>query len=268
MQTNFDLDKKELKNLMDLIHESLRVRTHFEFFLWLQGKLQYFLPHEIMIAAWGDFALGLIYFDIVSPLPGVRTGKISAEKLNPLLKRLFTYWSEHSRAPFAMTIEKGIFQDEELKNKETADNFTNMHYALVHAIKDHRGRHDCLYVLLSPHEAVPPSSRRMLELLLPYIDSTLRQLEHLPEQLPEKISQVIKSEVSSNNNDEEIIGTLSIREIDIMQWVKSGKTNLEIGQILDISAFTVKNHLQRIFKKLDVMNRAQAVTKYQQMYAD
>jgi DNA-binding CsgD family transcriptional regulator len=32
--------------------------------------------------------------------------------------------------------------------------------------------------------------------------------------------------------------------------------------ILNISAFTVKNHLQRIFKKLDVLNRAQAATKY------
>jgi DNA-binding CsgD family transcriptional regulator len=46
---------------------------------------------------------------------------------------------------------------------------------------------------------------------------------------------------------------------NIMQWVRAGKTNAEIGMILDISAFTVKNHLQRIFKKLNVFNRAQAV---------
>jgi len=34
---------------------------------------------------------------------------------------------------------------------------------------------------------------------------------------------------------------------------------------LDISAFTVKNHVQRIFKKLDVVNRAQAVAKMEAM---
>ena len=54
---------------------------------------------------------------------------------------------------------------------------------------------------------------------------------------------------------------LSQREIEIMEWVRIGKTNYEIGMILNISAFTVKNHLQRIFKKLDVTNRAQAVER-------
>ena len=40
-----------------------------------------------------------------------------------------------------------------------------------------------------------------------------------------------------------------------------GKTNAEIGIILSISAFTVKNHMQHIFKKLDVYNRTRAVSK-------
>jgi len=54
---------------------------------------------------------------------------------------------------------------------------------------------------------------------------------------------------------------LSERESQIMDWVAMGKTNSEIGCILNISAFTVKNHMQRIFQKLNVFNRAQAVSK-------
>lgn len=54
---------------------------------------------------------------------------------------------------------------------------------------------------------------------------------------------------------------LSDREHEIMHWVGHGKTNLEIGMILGISQFTVKNHLQRIFRKIDVRNRAQAITR-------
>ena len=54
---------------------------------------------------------------------------------------------------------------------------------------------------------------------------------------------------------------LSEREHEIMYWVGHGKTNYEIGMILGISQFTVKNHLQRIFRKIDVRNRAQAITR-------
>jgi len=54
---------------------------------------------------------------------------------------------------------------------------------------------------------------------------------------------------------------LSAREHEILDWVRLGKTNEEIGRILDISAFTVKNHLQRIYRKMDVLNRAQAIGK-------
>lgn len=55
--------------------------------------------------------------------------------------------------------------------------------------------------------------------------------------------------------------SLSDRENEIMHWVGAGKTNYEIGLILGISQFTVKNHLQRIFRKIDVRNRAQAITR-------
>ncbi len=56
-------------------------------------------------------------------------------------------------------------------------------------------------------------------------------------------------------------GALSERERQIMAWVAQGKTNPEIGCILRISEFTVKNHLKSIFSKLDVTNRAQAVAR-------
>ncbi len=54
---------------------------------------------------------------------------------------------------------------------------------------------------------------------------------------------------------------LTAREAEILRWVALGKTNSEIGSILGISSFTVKNHVQRILKKLDVSNRTQAVGK-------
>lgn len=54
-------------------------------------------------------------------------------------------------------------------------------------------------------------------------------------------------------------GSLSDREIEILYWVKEGKSNQEIGDILKISESTVKSHLKNLYKKLDVCNRAQAI---------
>lgn len=53
---------------------------------------------------------------------------------------------------------------------------------------------------------------------------------------------------------------LSKREIEIMQHLKLGKSNEEIACNLHICTCTVKNHLQRIFRKLLVFNRTHAVT--------
>lgn len=55
---------------------------------------------------------------------------------------------------------------------------------------------------------------------------------------------------------------LSKREIEIMHWLKIGKSNREIACILEICTCTVKNHLQRIFRKLLVFNRTHAVAKF------
>lgn len=253
MSLNRKLDTAEMVQFVDLLHESLKVRSHFEFLLWSQGNLQQFLPHDIMIAAWGDFSLGLVYLDIVSAIPGMRTAQVHNTNLVPLLKRLFSYWNEHSRAPFNLRMEQGIFQESELEGSKLDGNFRHMKSALVHAIKDVRGRHDCIYVLMGSSTSTPASARAMLEALLPYIDSSLRQLDHLPEQMPR---MAVDAEPAEDD-----AGALSSRELEIMEWVRNGKTNLEIGMILDISAFTVKNHLQRIFRKLDVVNRAQAVAK-------
>jgi len=54
---------------------------------------------------------------------------------------------------------------------------------------------------------------------------------------------------------------LSDREIQILRWVRDGKSNQEIGVILSISPLTVKNHVQNIMKKLKVKTRGHAVTR-------
>jgi len=134
-----------------------------------------------------------------------------------------------------------------------------MRSSLIHGINDQRGRHDCLYVLFSAETQRHRNERVALKFMLPYIDNALRQVELLPNQYAAKNVEPVG--VADAGSDSEVT-VLSDREAGIMKWVAMGKTNGEIGSILDVSTFTVKNHMQRIFKKLDVLNRAQAVSAY------
>lgn len=52
---------------------------------------------------------------------------------------------------------------------------------------------------------------------------------------------------------------LSDKEVEILQWVREGKTSWEIALIRDVSEATIKFHLKAIYNKLGVSNRAQAV---------
>lgn len=54
---------------------------------------------------------------------------------------------------------------------------------------------------------------------------------------------------------------LSDREIDCLNWTASGKTSSEIAEIMQLSEHTVNHYLNRATKKLDTVNRTQAVAK-------
>lgn len=51
---------------------------------------------------------------------------------------------------------------------------------------------------------------------------------------------------------------LTQRESEVLYWISNGKTNREIGLILDMSPRTVNKHLEQIFPKLGVRNRTAA----------
>ena len=51
---------------------------------------------------------------------------------------------------------------------------------------------------------------------------------------------------------------LTVRESDVLLWIANGKTNREIGQILDMSPRTVNKHLEQVFRKVGVENRTAA----------
>ncbi|WP_018897092.1 response regulator transcription factor [Rhizobium sp. 2MFCol3.1] len=54
---------------------------------------------------------------------------------------------------------------------------------------------------------------------------------------------------------------LTNRESEVLLWIAKGKANRDIGEILGLSARTVNKHLEQIYVKLGVENRASAAVK-------
>jgi LuxR family transcriptional regulator, quorum-sensing system regulator BjaR1 len=54
---------------------------------------------------------------------------------------------------------------------------------------------------------------------------------------------------------------LTDREVDCLTWTAAGKTSADIATILTLSEHTVNHYLNRAAKKLDTVNRTQAVAK-------
>ena len=64
--------------------------------------------------------------------------------------------------------------------------------------------------------------------------------------------------------DDEILRqhfSLTQRESEVLLWIAKGKSNRDIGEILGLSARTVNKHLEQIYVKLGVENRASAAVK-------
>jgi LuxR family quorum sensing-dependent transcriptional regulator len=73
--------------------------------------------------------------------------------------------------------------------------------------------------------------------------------------------QALKRAILQGHREEPAHTPLTPREREIMQWVATGKTDDEIGDILSIGATTVTSHVENAKQKLDAFRRTYAVVQ-------
>lgn len=86
-----------------------------------------------------------------------------------------------------------------------------------------------------------------------------------------KNNTLVKDELSSGNTDKVTTSLLneisaeklllSDRETEILLYLSKGFSNKRIAEVLFISPFTVKRHIENIYKKLQAQNRIELVEK-------
>lgn len=245
--TNFRIDK-----FIDTARSDPHTLTHLDLLCWLQGDLQEVLPHDIALAIWGTLNGATLKFDMVSRLPEIRTERARRCRFEPFIADMLAAWRGQQERPL-VCVEHSGFRVEGANLCPISAAFKQMRSLTAHGCVDRREGNFAFYAFFSKNAHTPPSAAEYLRLLTPYIDMAARKVVPLP--------PVVEPVPNDPGRDPFSSAALTAREREILHWVRAGKTNEVIGTILGISPFTVKNHLKRVYQKLNVTNRAHAASK-------
>lgn len=237
-----ELTEEECSNLANILLSSRRVKLRHHFFSWVHGPVQSLIPHEILLCGVTD-ENGILrhekfnacrYFKddhfqrVIHPGDGLITQlsqdwiRAGEPTLIPALPDELDGW--HAR-----------LADLELKN------------LAFHGMKWSNGR---IGGYASFSRVRMPFDGRLstfVDILLPHLISTL--------------ARVLSNEARAQDDSRRPSGLITAREVEVLSWVRDGKTNDEIAEVLGLSMLTVKNHLRHAMKKLVVRTRGQAVAK-------
>ena len=241
-------DFLQIESIVLNLDASLRVHARAHFFSWTQGLLQSLIRHELLICT---LCLGkppafrADGFSMTTPEPNLFSDMFLRD--TAVAPALLKAWEDRRYQP--VIIDVGPTQPplggggftRELERLGATQ-------LLVHGIHDAEGRAISLFTF-----ACRPASAGQ------------RQAYHVQLLAPSLHAAWVRTQLTKraeSGGDKAAGGSvLTVREMDILKWIYLGKSNFEIGAILKISPLTVKNHVQKILRKLNVVNRTQAIGK-------
>src|SRR5262245_34472536 len=247
------LSAEDSARFVRIVSQGALLSRHLAIYQWLSGEVQQVLPHQILVAAWGDFSRRELELDVISALPGVRTAQIARCSIDDFVYKAHAEWIEAGRQP--VLLETADFAPPRACACAIHAALRGMRSAVVHGVRDERTGHESLYLALD-NESPGAGSRVggfkfLVDCLVAQIDVAFRRLAAFAPQAPRA-----QAPHAGKWRD------LSRREQEILSWLRRGESNVAIATALDISPHTVKNHLQRIFRKIGVNNRTQAAAQY------
>ena len=256
-----------MSDLLDLspqvlahVHHALRsggaVRQRGEIFLWSQGPVQACLPHALMACALFDPSRNSLHLDcfhstvidahILEAVMAPQTGLLTELALLCQKSGGVPLLIDHLVPANSLPRPRRAL-DKTLEHLSQRCAQLALGPALVVSTGSLPGNMSSYFVFfkLALPTAVPPME--LATLFLPHF--------HLA------LCRSWTDEVQYPGRQPQETPALTKRQSQILNWVQQGKTNFEIAVILELSPLTVKNHLQKLFKRLNVHNRTQAVAK-------
>ncbi len=241
------LDTLELESLMVNLDTSLRVHAPHHFFTWTQGSLQNLVRHELLACAMRKNDPGSLHFEsyTTAPFDLARFNEMLRQD-SALVPHVVKAWEDNHRKPLVCDARGEI----SLAASAPARELSRIEATTLigHGTHDAYGKLTGFFIFACRPDAVAQKLAYLVELIVPFLHSAWMRMQ------VDGLAEVAGARPAA-------AGVLTVREIEILKWLYHGKSNVEIGMILTISPLTVKNHVQKILRKLNVLNRTQAVGK-------
>jgi len=241
------LDGARLEALLLNLDAALRVHARPHFFLWAQGLLQSLIRHEVLVCALGSGDAQVLRVDCFATLA------LDAGAFGELFQRdaaaapgLVKAWKERRFQPVECDASDGGMLGAGLFARELQR--IGATRLLAHGVCDAAGQVDGFYAFACRPETAGALDGYLAQLSVPSLHAAW-----LRAQAGAAAGEGARAAHGGS--------VLTPRETEILRWIYLGKSNFEVGAILKISPLTVKNHVQKILRKLNVVNRTQAVGK-------
>jgi transcriptional regulator EpsA len=238
------LKPRVLESWLLNIDASLRVYSRPQLFGWTQGLLQNLVRHELLLCAVREDRALTYQVDCFAS-PWIDSDRLRAlfQQDMELVAALVRRWVEGGFHPILCVPGEDALARGEFSTELQALNTDGV---MVHGTHDSLGKPVSLFVLGAAAGDLGDEQGFLLELIVPYLHQAWMR-----SQLARPLEDI---QTAARAPD-----LLTVREKEILRWIHLGKSNFEIGTILGISPLTVKNHVQKILRKLNVRNRTQAV---------
>jgi transcriptional regulator EpsA len=259
---NHDLEPEHAESLLRLIEGSLQVKRQHQFYLWTQGDMQRLVPHRLSTCGSYDLGVHALTFHVLNtqPLPAELVATL-ANAHSPVMQHLQTEWSKVRQTCW---IDMSGLVGRDASARMLVEH--GYRWLMVSGMSRPARPNDIesFFVFGLPGCTPDEQSAHGLAMLLPYLHVTLVRVHGHERELSPGRSNLALG-MGSAMDKGRTVSAITEREREILSWVREGKSNQAISEELGISALTVKNHIQKILRKLGAANRAQAVAKAMSM---
>lgn len=249
------LTAAQAKALLRLVETASKVNRKSQFFIWLQSQVDALLPHVLAVCGAYHRGRRQVHYEVFNSIQVPQNLLDSlAGTDSQLMAELSRDWIEGSGRPFL--ISTGELAQRDCGPESSGLIALGVSRLVVHGVARPERAHEIETLFLFGGVGDGPDNGQLqtLGLVMPHLHATYLRMQGIEREVGAMAPR------ASGRSPDRSTATLTARELQILHWVREGMTNQEVGAQLGISAWTVKNHVQKILQRLGASNRAHAVS--------